>query len=73
MKSIAQIVIIATALFWIGMDIFLYTKFGNASTISATVWRYSWHIPGIPFAVGILIGHLFFQINGPTAFPDGKN
>ncbi len=69
-QTIAQILILTTAVTWIVFDIIVYIAYGNASTISARVWYWSWHIPGIPFAVGVLIGHLFFQMHEPTAFPD---
>jgi hypothetical protein len=68
-RTITQIFILVTIAIWVVWDIVVYSKFGNPSTISATVWRYSWHLPSIPLAVGILIGHLFFQMKEPTAFP----
>lgn len=72
-RTITQIFIILTCLIWIVWDIVVYTKYGNPSTISATVWRYSWHLPSIPFAFGILMGHFFFELKAPTAYPDQGN
>lgn len=68
-RTFAQILILATIVVWVGVDIYLYATYGNPSTISATIWRWTWHIPGIPFSVGVLIGHLLFQDKEPTAFP----
>jgi len=56
----------ATALIWILVDIFLYFKYGNAATESASTWRDAYVLAGIPFAVGTLCGHLFGQKRAPS-------
>lgn len=67
-RTFAQILILATIVVWVGVDVYLYATYGNPSTISATIWRWSWHIPGVPFAAGVLCGHLFFQITENVSF-----
>lgn len=68
-RTITQIFILAVTLTSIIYDVIVYLKFGNPSTISATIWRWCYHIPGIPLLIGILIGHLAFQMHEPTEFP----
>lgn len=63
-----EILILTTIVIWIGFDFWTYFTYGNPSTISAIVWEWSWHLPGIPFAVGVLIGHLFFQNHEGTIY-----
>lgn len=70
MKQATKLLILITVVVWIAWDLYTYHTLGNPSTISATIWRWSWNIPGIPFGIGILIGHLLFQMHEPTAFPD---
>lgn len=63
-----QILVLATPVLWIIWDVYTFLKNGNASTESATIWKYSVRLPGIALLVGILIGHLFFQLYLPTEF-----
>ena len=69
-RTITQLMILVTAIVWVVWDIWVYIEFGNPSTISATLWRYSYNIPGVPFIAGLLVGHIFFQMREPTAFDD---
>jgi len=55
-----------TAVIWISYDVMVYIKAGNAATESASIWRYSYIIPGIPYLSGILFGHFFFQMRAPS-------
>jgi hypothetical protein len=57
---------IGTALIWIIADLGVYLWGGNATTESASIWRYSYTIPGIPYLCGILFGHLFMEMRPPS-------
>lgn len=59
-KTITQILIGLTVLVWIIWDVYTYIHSGNASTESATLYRWAYYAPGISFAFGILCGHLFY-------------
>jgi len=72
-KTVTQLFILLTCLIWVVWDVLVYLKWGTPTTISAVIWRWSWHCPGFPFFAGILCGHLFFQIEGPTALPNQGN
>lgn len=65
-----QWLILATVLIWIGFDIYAYFVHGNPSTISAYIVRWSWYHPWVPFASGVLVGHLFFDMREPISWPD---
>jgi hypothetical protein len=68
-QTVTRVLILTTPLIWIGWDLYSYLTAGNASTESATIFRYSVHAPGVAFLVGVLCGHLFFQMREPTAYP----
>lgn len=68
-QRVTRLVILITPMIWIGWDIYTDLTAGNPSTESATIFRYSSQTPGIAFLVGVLMGHLFFQMNQPTAYP----
>jgi hypothetical protein len=70
---LTEIVILAIFVIAVVFDFFVYVIRGNASTESATTWRWSVHIPPIAFGAGILCGHLFFQMHDPTAFATDVN
>jgi hypothetical protein len=59
-RLLTGIVIGVVALGLIGYDIFAYYN-GDSSTISEVIWSVCGKMPLIPFAVGILCGHLFWQ------------
>lgn len=42
------------------IDLFLLVKKGYAGTVSATLLKFSQRFPIIPFAGGVLIGHLLW-------------
>lgn len=65
---LTEILILTTIVVWVGFDFWTYFTYGNPSTISAIVWEWSWHLPCIPLAVGVLIGHLFFQNHEGTIY-----
>lgn len=60
-----------TALVLVGIvyDVWIYQTHGSASTISWTVWCAAKEYPVIPFAMGILCGHLFWVQQTGMMFP----
>jgi len=44
----------------IGWDIFAYVKGGGEATISSVILDTSKNFPPLPFAFGVLCGHLFW-------------
>jgi hypothetical protein len=67
-ETITQIIILGSPLVWIAWDVYAYLKDGNATTESANIWKWSVRLPGIALLVGILVGHLFFQLHEPSLF-----
>lgn len=47
---------------WIGFDLSMWRSYGIKGTISYFVWQTSAKYPVVPFAVGVLCGHLFWQV-----------
>lgn len=45
----------------IGFDVFIAYMFGRQATISYQIWIVAYAHPIIPFAVGVLMGHLFWR------------
>lgn len=60
-KKITLIVIIATIAVLIGYDIFAAVTGGMDATISAVLLKWSKEYLVIPFAAGLLCGHLFWS------------
>lgn len=60
LTTITRIIILATALAWIGWDVYAYIHGGVQATESYTFYELSFHYPGIAFLGGLLCGHLFF-------------
>lgn len=67
-ESITQIILLATPVVWLAWDIYVFFRDGNQWTESANIWKWAVRLPGIALLVGILIGHLFFQMHMPTEF-----
>jgi hypothetical protein len=42
-------------------DIYVYVRYGNEATISYTILEASVRNPIVPFAMGMLAGHLFWK------------
>jgi hypothetical protein len=57
---VTKILILSTAVIWIGWDVYAYIAYGNAATESATLFRWAYYAPGVSFLGGMLAGHLFF-------------
>lgn len=68
-EFITAALVLGTPLLWIAWDVYAYIRWGNPATESANIWRWSYRLPGIAFLVGVLCGHLFFQMHEPTEFP----
>ena len=43
-------------------DVFALLKWGNDCTISVRIWTLARRYPIIPFAIGVLMGHFFWQM-----------
>jgi hypothetical protein len=57
-QTVFIIVWVSIAIF---VDIFFAARFGEEGTISAWFWKYSHEYPITAFAMGVLMGHLFWQ------------
>jgi len=68
-QTVTRVIVLFTPVIWIAWDLYTYYTAGNVTTESATIFRYTAQAPGIAFLVGVLAGHLFFQMNEPTAYP----
>jgi len=65
-KLVSKYFMLGTLLIWGVFDIFLYIKYGNAATESATTWREGNLFAGLVFFVGALMGHFFGQWRKPS-------
>lgn len=61
--------IIAVVIISIAFDVWIGTTYGSGATISWVSWRASKVFPVIPFAVGVLCGHLFWVQQTGMSFP----
>jgi len=61
-QVVTRLIVLITPIIWIAWDFYAYYSGGNAATESIFIWRNSYHAPGIAFLVGVLCGHLFFQV-----------
>jgi hypothetical protein len=61
--------VIATVAIWVLYDGTIAAKYGSSATISWVVYIECQKRPAIPFAAGVLCGHLFFQFAGMVAAP----
>ena len=71
--TVTKALIIATPIIWIAWDIYAAIAGGNASTESAQIWRWSYEYGSLPFAWGLLSGHLFCQIRAPSSDTIAEN
>lgn len=56
--GITEALILCTLAIWIGWDAYAEWKLGNQATESQVIRGWSKH-PAVPFAAGLLAGHLF--------------
>lgn len=59
-RQITKWVIIGSVVFIAGYDVLTITEGGVQTSISVMLYNYSCANPIIPFAFGVLMGHLFF-------------
>jgi hypothetical protein len=57
-----RLLILATVLIWIGFDVWVIVKGGTEASISHQITTWSYDYPTFTFAVGYLMGHLFFPL-----------
>ncbi len=62
---ITKIVLIAAVVLLVVYDIAAIVFFGDIATISWNVYSWSKTYPIIPFAIGFVMGHLFWRIDDP--------
>ncbi len=62
-------IILLSVVGWIIWDFWAYFHGGNPSTISATLVRWQWYYPWEPFLVGVLVGHILFDLREPIDWP----
>lgn len=62
MKKITPLFILIVVVVCIAFDFFIIGQQGKPESISATVIRWAYDYPSIPFAVGFLCGHLFWKM-----------
>jgi hypothetical protein len=63
MRIITASLIVAVVVLGAIYDIIAAVVGGQESTISVIVWNVSLKHPVIPFAVGVLCGHLFWRLS----------
>jgi hypothetical protein len=57
----------------LGYDLFAVYRFGYEGTISLVVFTTAKAFPIIPFLAGVVVGHLFFPIEGTDVRSSGKD
>jgi hypothetical protein len=60
-KRTSQLVVIITTIVIIGYDICAAIWGGRHETVSGVIWDWSAKAPVLPFAAGVLMGHLFWS------------
>ena len=70
--SMTVIILIATAIFLALYDVYIIMKEGKKESISAYVIRGSKKYPLIVLLFGILLGHLFWNMNTLDIYDDCK-
>lgn len=68
-RAITAWFIIAIVVVCIVYDVWVCANYGSESTISWVTWTTCQHYPVIPFAAGILCGHLFWVQQTGRPFP----
>jgi hypothetical protein len=62
MKKTTIIVIILATIFLIIYDVFAIIKGGTEASISSIIITWSYEMPLLPFAFGVLCGHFFWRM-----------
>lgn len=63
MKQATTIFIIGVILIILGWDGFAMYKGGVGASISHTIIKWSYEFPAFTFAIGFVMGHLFWKIS----------
>lgn len=63
-KKITGIFVVAVIAIILVYDVIAYVNGGTASTISFTIFEWSYKYPAFTFAMGFVMGHLFWQMKG---------
>lgn len=63
-RAVTAAVLVAAALLLVGYDVYAFLAGGVEATISRTVYEWAQRWPILPFALGVLTGHLFFSQHG---------
>ena len=64
MIKTTKILLLVSVVLLIGYDIYVFAKQDFSATISAFVWDKSAKYPILPFSVGVICGHFFWQRTG---------
>jgi hypothetical protein len=59
-----EVVMLLGVVLWVGWDVYAATRGQEGVTISAVTWATIRGNPWIPFLVGFVCGHLFWQSSG---------
>jgi hypothetical protein len=68
MKKITPIFILIIVVSSIAFDFFIIGQQGKTESISATIIRWAYDYPSIPFVVGFLCGHLFWKMKDKDVY-----
>jgi hypothetical protein len=63
-KKLTKIFIAATIAVIAAFDVYVWTAGGTEATISWTMFEWSHEYPVFAFAMGFVMGHLFWQMKG---------
>lgn len=61
MIKTTKILLLVALVILIGYDIYVFAKKDFTATISAFVWDKSEKYPILPFSIGVICGHFFWQ------------
>jgi hypothetical protein len=65
--TVTRLVLLMTLVALLAYDLFAVYRFGYEGTISLVVFTMAKSFPIIPFLAGVVVGHLFFPIEGTNA------
>ena len=71
--TVTRMVLLMTLIGLLGYDLFAVYQFGYDGTISLVVFTMAKAYPIIPFLAGVVVGHLFFPIEGTNVRSSGKD
>lgn len=60
-SNLTMIVLLFVSVLLIVYDFYAYWSFGQESTISMYLFDISKKFPIVPFGIGVIMGHLFWQ------------